>query len=224
MTLLFDFDGTLVDSMPTFASIMLKVLNDNNIKYGADVLKTITPLGYEGTASYFIDLGMPFKVDQLLEIMNRNAIDEYTNNIDAKRNVVQVLRQLRSAGVPMSVLSASPHSMMDPCLRRLGIYDVFDRVWSSDDFSTTKTDPNIFLSAAEALNCKVEDIIFFDDNLNADMTAKSAGMRVCGVFDESSREYTEEIKAVSDYYIYDFSELPELPSLMDKGKSVERST
>ena len=53
----------------------------------------------------------------------------------------------------------------------------------------------------------VENILFLDDNYNADKTAKTAGMKVCGVFDSSSAEYVDEIKGVADYYIYGFSEL-----------------
>ena len=49
-TWLFDFDGTLVDSMPTYVSVMLRILNENNMSYGSDIVKIITPLGYVGTA------------------------------------------------------------------------------------------------------------------------------------------------------------------------------
>ena len=45
-TYLFDFDGTLVDSMPTYVSVMLRILDENNIKYSSDIVKIITPLGY----------------------------------------------------------------------------------------------------------------------------------------------------------------------------------
>jgi beta-phosphoglucomutase-like phosphatase (HAD superfamily) len=49
-TYLFDFDGTLVDSMPTFISGVLKELDKNNCVYGEDIIKIITPLGFNGTA------------------------------------------------------------------------------------------------------------------------------------------------------------------------------
>ena len=61
--------------------------------------------------------------------------------------------------------------------------------------------------AAERLGTTVDQVLFLDDNLNADKAAKAAGMRVCGVFDESSREYIQEMKEATDYYIYDFTEL-----------------
>ena len=80
-------------------------------------------------------------------------------------------------------------------------------MWSCDDFNTTKADPKIFVRAAEKMNTTVEDVLFLDDNLNADLTAKSAGMMVCGVYDQSSADYVDQMKAAADFYIYDFEEL-----------------
>ena len=54
---------------------------------------------------------------------------------------------------------------------------------------------------------RVEEVLFLDDNYNADKTAKESGMAVCGVYDKSSEEYTEDIKKMSDFYIYNFKEL-----------------
>jgi HAD superfamily hydrolase (TIGR01509 family) len=96
---------------------------------------------------------------------------------------------------------------LDACLKRLGIFDWFDNVWSCNDFGTTKADPNIYRAVAERLDEPIENILFLDDNLDADQTAKSAGMTVCGVYDASSEEYTEQIKAVTDFYITDFTQL-----------------
>ena len=204
---LFDFDGTLVDSMPAYAATMIRVLEENNVKYPADIIKIITPLGYIGTAEYFMQIGLNKTKDEIIEIITTYLSNEYENNIPAKSNVIPVLKTLKEAGADLNVLTASPHNMLDPCLKRLGIYDLFTNVWSCEDFSTTKADPNIYVMAAEKIGTTVEQVLFLDDNYNADKTAKAAGMKVCGVYDLSSDEYTEEIKAVSDYYINDFSEL-----------------
>ena len=67
---IFDFDGTLVDSMPTFSSVMLKILDEFQIKYQPDIVKIITPLGYEGTAKYFRTLGIGLSVEELLKKIN----------------------------------------------------------------------------------------------------------------------------------------------------------
>ena len=208
-TYLFDFDGTLVDSMPSYVSVMLRILDENNIKYEKDIVKIITPLGYVGTAKYFKDLGLSLSEEETVSLMNRYAYDEYAYKIPAKSNVVSVLEKLKKSGANLNVLTASPHKVLDPCLKRLGIYELFTNVWSCDDFATTKADPKIYTEAAKSIGQPVENILFLDDNYNADKTAKAAGMKVCGVFDESSAEYVDDIKAVADHYIYDFSELLE---------------
>ena len=206
-TYLFDFDGTLVDSMPTFVSVMLKILKENNVPYGDDIVKIITPLGYAGTARYFNELGLDMPVEEIVTLMNAYATEEYKYHIEAKKNVIQTLKQLKEDGAQLNILTASPHSMLDPCLKRLGIYDIFENVWSCDDFNTTKANPDIYRMAAEKIGKPVCEILFLDDNYNADKNAKSAGMKFCGVFDNSSADYVDEIKSVSDHYIHDFSEL-----------------
>ena len=209
-TFLFDFDGTLVDSMPTFVSVMLRILNENAIAYTSDIVKIITPLGYNGTAEYFRKLGLDMPTEEIVSLMNTYALDEYTHRINAKNNVIQTLKKLKEDNADLNILTASPHSMLDVCLKRLGIYDLFTNVWSCDDFNTTKADPKIYKMAAEKIGKPIEEILFIDDNFNADKTAKLSGIKVCGVFDSSSEDYITEIKRVADYYIYDFSELLEL--------------
>ena len=207
-TYLFDFDGTLVDSMPTYVSAMLKILDENNISYDDSIIKTITPLGLNGTSEYYINVMRLNKTkEELIASMKEYMLDAYKNTIPAKENVISVLNELKKRGDSLNVLTASPHATLDACLKRLGIFELFDNVWSCDDFNTTKADKNIYIMAAQRLNKRVDQIWFLDDNLNADMTAKAAGMMVCGVFDESSKDSTDSIKAITDRYIYDFSEL-----------------
>ena len=209
-TYLFDFDGTLVDSMPTFISAMLRILDEDGIPYGPDIIKIITPLGLKGSAEYYIQLGVKMPKDQLVARMEDYMKDGYFHHIPAKSNVIDTLKVLKDRGDSINVLTASPHITLDACLKRLGIFEWFDNVWSCNDFNTTKADPEIYRMAAARMGKRVEEVLFLDDNYNADKTAKAAGMLVCGVYDESSKDYVDEIKSVSDHYIYDFAELPAL--------------
>lgn len=210
-TYLFDFDGTLVDSMPTFAGLMLRILEEHGVVYPENIIKIITPLGFIGTARYFVEnLGLKKTEDELIKLMHAYAIEAYTHSVPAKKHVVEVIKQLRERGDSLHVLTASPHATLDPCLKRLGIYDLFTNVWSCEDFGTSKADPNIYRMAAEKIGARVEDVMFLDDNYNADKTAKEAGMQVCAVYDDTSAEYEAEMREVADYYIYDFSELIDL--------------
>lgn len=208
---LFDFDGTLVDSMPTFCSCMLRILDENHISYPADITKIITPLGLSGTAEYFIQqLGLDMDKNQLMDLMMEYMKQAYFYTIPAKANVEQVLKELKSRGASLNILTASPHMTLDACVKRLGMWELFDNIWSCDDFETTKADPDIYRRVAQRLGTTVENVLFLDDNINADKTAKAAGMQVCGVFDPSSEDMVEQMKAVNDYYIFDFKELLDL--------------
>lgn len=204
---LFDFDGTLVDSMPVYIGAMLRILNENQVPYGEDVVRIITPLGINGAAEYFRTIGLKLSVEETAHLAKEYMLEGYLHQIPAKSNVEQTLRELKSRGARLNVLTASPHITLDACLKRLGLFELFENVWSCEDFNTTKADPAIYRMAAERLGVAMEEVLFLDDNLNADLTAKEAGMRVCGVYDDSSAEYAEEMKAACDYYISDFSEL-----------------
>ncbi|MBE6973509.1 MAG: HAD family hydrolase [Ruminococcaceae bacterium] len=205
---LFDFDGTLVDSMPTFCSCMLRILDENHISYDDSIIKIITPLGLNGSAEYFINnLGLNMGKEQLVLLMKEYMLDAYFHTIPAKKNVPEVLKALKAQGASLNVLTASPHITLDACLKRLGMWELFDNIWSCDDFNTTKADPQIYVRAAEKMNANLENVLFLDDNLNADQTAKAAGMQVCGVYDESSKDYVDQMKAATDFYIYNFQEL-----------------
>ena len=207
MTYLFDFDGTLVDSMPIYIDTMLQILEDFDIDYPEDIVKIITPLGTQGTADYYIELGVPLTREEIIERMGRGMVEAYFTRIPAKEGVIETLRVLKDRGDRLNVLTASPHITLDACLKRLGIFDWFDHVWSCDDFATTKADPEIYKQAAGKMGVSVGDVLFLDDNLNAIRTAQTAGMQVCGVYDASSAEYTEEMKQVSGRYIENFKEL-----------------
>ena len=209
-TYLFDFDGTLVDSMPTFVSVMQRILDENGVPYGDDLIKIITPLGLNGTAEYFLSIGLKMSKDDLTRTMGEYMLDAYWNHIPAKEHVIPVLRQLKEQGASLNVLTASPHITLDGCMKRLGLFELFDNVWSCDDFATTKADPEIYRQAALRLGVPVEDVLFLDDNVNANKTAKQAGTQVCGVYDASSKDCIDQMRQVTDHYIFNFTELLEL--------------
>ena len=207
MTYIFDFDGTLVDSMQQWSSKMLNVLDSNNITYPPDIIKTITPLGDRGTAEYFRSLGVKMNVQEILDLMDRYAMHEYEFNIPAKPYVAETLSRLKSAGHSLNVLTASPHKMLDICLNRLNLSAFFDNIWSCDDFAYTKSQPEIYIETAKRLNVPTGECIFADDNYNAVSAAKAAGMITIGVYDASSAESETQMRKLCDKYILNFREL-----------------
>ncbi len=195
--------------MPYFVRGMLAILDEHNIPYGEDIIQTITPLGMMGTAQYFKELGISLSIEEIIRKMGEKMVELYWYQVPAKDFVCDTLKTIKARGVSMSILTASPHITVDRCLERLGLWELFDHVWSCDDFGATKADPQIYVDAAERMGCSVSEVLFFDDNLGACTTAKEAGMNVCGVYDESSAEDEENIRNVADCYIKDVREILE---------------
>ena len=80
-------------------------------------------------------------------------------------------------------------------------------MWSCDDFCTTKSDPGIYLAAAERLGAAPSDVVFLDDNIIACRTAMAAGIYTVGIYDPSGESFTEELKRECDLYVTNLSEL-----------------
>ena len=139
--------------------------------------------------------------------MDKFALPKYANEIPVKEYVKEYLQKLKSEGKGIYLLTASPKIMFKPCLERLGLLSLFDEAWSCEDFSTVKSDPEIYSLAAKKIGLNVEEIAFFDDNIVALKTAKSSDMFTIGVYDETSKKDTAEIKKVSDIYINSFKEI-----------------
>ena len=206
---LFDFDGTLADSMPTFVGVMLRVMRENGLTPAPDTVRIITPLGYGGTAEYFRSLGVKLPAEELVARMHELATEDYEQRIHLKEGVADTLRTLRESGCSLNVLTASPHGMLDPCLKRCGVYDLFDNVWSCEDFGRTKSDPEIYREAAGRMGVPIEQVTFVDDNLGACTVAKSAGAITVGIYDDSSAEAVEAMRARCDGYVFKLAELIE---------------
>ena len=204
---LFDFDGTLVDSMPYWAESMLRVLDNHGVSYPTDIIRTITPLGLIGTARHFISLGLDMPEDKILEEMASYLTPVYCDVVPEKPFVRECLTMMREKGIGLHVLTASPHRWLDPCLLRLGMLDLFDNVWSCDDFGTGKTDPEIYRAAARRIGAPISDVTFLDDNIGADRTAKSTGMPVIAVYDLSSASDEAAMRDLADAYIMSFAQL-----------------
>lgn len=206
---IFDLDGTLIDSMTQFPKANLRVLEEEGITPPEDVVNIITPLGYRGAAEYFINtLGVKASCpEEIMKRVESYLIDDYTNNIPLKPFVREYVEKLKKEGCKLYVLTASPHACTDPCLKRNGIYELFDTVWSSDDFGITKANPQIYRDAAERIGCEMSDIMFYDDNFTALETAKKAGLATTGVYDPASDDFKDGIVATADIYINSFEEL-----------------
>jgi len=207
MFYLFDFDGTLVDSMPFWAGTHIKALTENGIPCPENYAQIITPLGNVKATELAVSLGVKATVEEHLKKVNAELYRGYTTEIELKSTVREVLLALKAAGHSLNVLTASPHLYVDPCLERLQVAKLFDQIWTIEDFDRTKDDPVIYHMAAQRLGTSVENCIFVDDNLTAITTAKQAGMKTIAVYDSLSETFAERMKETADRYVWDFAEI-----------------
>lgn len=205
---IFDFDGTLADSMPCWSEKMLNILQSQGVDYPPDIIKRIAPLGDMGTATYFREeLGVTLSFAQMQQMMDAFALPKYRDEIVLKPGVEEFLRSSKARGIRLCVLTASPHKMVDPCLKHNGVWELFDQVWTCEDFGMTKSQVQIYTEALKRIGAQACDCAFFDDNLTAIETAAKAGLYTVAVYDATGEAFAPQLKAAADRYIRSFAEL-----------------
>ena len=204
---IFDLDGTLVDSMSCFRRGILQVLDEDGIPYGPDMADILTPLGYTKSAQLYQTMGVRGTVEEIVSRIQTNLHHQYAHNIRLKSGVDAYLRKLKSEGCGLCVLTASPHLVTDVCLQHNGVYDLFDHVWSVEDYGMSKGETRIYDTVTERLGCDKADIRFYDDNLSACTTAVKAGWYTLAVNDGQNEDLTARLKAAAHGYVADFADL-----------------
>ena len=204
----FDFDGTLVDSMGYFSQGMLDVVKALGVDYPEDVINIITPLGYQKTAEYFQNvLGAKEPLETIYRMMAESLVYQYTYNVKTKPYVKEYLQKLKNEGCRLFVLTASPHLVLDVCVERNGIAPLFETLWSTDDFGLNKAGTELFYKLAERIGCAPGDIAFYDDNVTAVKNSHKAGLEAVAVYDPSNDAFIDEIKLSCDKYVKSYSDL-----------------
>ena len=204
----FDLDGTLVDSMPSFTRGILKIADDAGLTYDGELIKILTPLGYTKSAEYYVrELGVPDTVENIVHRIEENLLYEYTNNIVTKPGVVEYLTRLHAEGARLFVLTASPHLVTDVCLKKNGIWKLFEQVWSVEDFGLSKSDTPLFFEVAKRIGCERGDVHYFDDSLIALANAKRSDYRTYAVYDAQTPDEVERMKREHDVFVASFCDL-----------------
>ncbi len=205
---IFDLDGTLVNSMPRYTAGMYAVLDRRNISYEPDLIKILTPLGYTKSAEYYRDrFGLTETVEELVREMVEILVYEYANNIKLKPGVADYLQRLKKEGAALYVLTASPHLVTDVCLKNNGVFELFDTVWSVEDFGLSKSGTELFYKVAGVIGCETEDVEFFDDNLTALENCTRSGMKSYAVYDGQNEEDVTKMKEIGDVFVASFEDL-----------------
>lgn len=204
----FDLDDTLVDSWSRFDGAMLPVLDEEGITYDREeMIAKMHPQGVPPTAALFCEMGVPGTVEEVTRRLEVGMYREYAERIRLMPGTEAYLRRLREQGVRLFVLTASPHSITDPCLRNNGVWDLFEQVWTVEDYGMGKSNPELFVRVVGDIGLPADEILYYDDNPVAVVNAAASGMQVCGVLCPHTPQNAAKIPEVAEKYIASFEEL-----------------
>ena len=205
--LIFDLDGTLIDSNGIWVEVDKTFLSRRNAPY--------TPEYYQGVAHTILQNCAVFTKEYLhLEESCEEIIAEWMElakdayrSVPLKPYVREYLERCRSAGHRMAIFTACvpEHCRTALACHRLEPY--FERIIYAQELGVDKKSPEIFRKAAALLGVRPKDCVLFDDSLSACRGAKAAGMTVVGVQDLVFQNAEPDLRELCDQYISGLQEL-----------------
>jgi len=172
---IFDCDGTLVDSEPLARTAWERALARHGYAVTDADLDASVGLPYARVHTYFAErVALPEAAafwPGLAEELFRLIDSELVTFPDA----VGAARELRARGIPVAVASSSPRERLDRTLGRAGLLDAFDVTVAGDEVARGKPEPDMFLAAAERLGAAPEECVVIEDSA----PGVAAGIAAC---------------------------------------------
>lgn len=210
--LLFDMDGTLVDSNGVWIQVDLDFLSRRGLQatdeYTHFVSHSIFPVAAQYTKDYY---HLPDSPQAIMDEWMGSAREAYTHHIPLKPHVRPYLEQCRARGEGMALVTASVPELCRACMDRHGLTPFFSHLVFAQELGLEKRDPRAFLAAAEQVGAVPADCTVFDDAPANCAAARAAGMRVVGVYDPAFAHARGEMEHICHRYLMDFGELLEQP-------------
>ena len=205
---IFDLDGTLVDSMWVWKQIDIDYLGKYNIPYPADLQKNISGMSFCETAVYFKNnFAIPDSVEEMMDTWNRMAFDSYQNKVKEKPGALEFLQWMKDHGIKMGIATSNSEVLVEAVLKARGLDGYFQAVHTGYEVERGKPAPDIYLLVAKSLGVSPEKCLAFEDIPEGIMAADAAGMEVCAVEDAFSAHLRERKRDLSQYYIRDYRDI-----------------
>lgn len=207
---IFDLDGSLVDSMWMWREIDIEFLGARGMELPEDFQQKIEGMSFTETALYSIErFGLTESVEELKEIWNGMALDKYSHEVGFKPGAEHFLKHCKALGIPMGIATSNSRELVQAVSDSLGLDKYIDVVVTACEVNRGKPAPDVYLKAAEKLNVPPKDCLVFEDVPAGILAGKNAGMTVCAVEDIYSLDLTEEKRRLADYYITDYIQVLE---------------
>ena len=204
---IFDFDGTLVDSMYIWDTIGEDYLRSLGKEPHEDLKETFMTLTLEEAAEYYrTHYGVTLSVKEIVDGVNTMVEGIYRTRVALKQGVADFLAQLKDNGTRMCIATVTDRYLVEETLDRLGILQYFSEIFTCAEVGYGKDKPIIYRKALEHLGTTKNETYVFEDSLFALKTAKADGFTTVGVYDRHENRQ-DNLKNLADYYIVDFADL-----------------
>ncbi|MDO5015081.1 MAG: HAD family phosphatase [Clostridia bacterium] len=209
--IIFDMDGTLLDSMHVWINLADDMLKKLGITPKEQIYDIASVMSLKEAAEYFIDLyNIPKSVDEVLDMIHKHIEDFYFNKVQTKENAKEVLTYFSEKGVPMSVATLTNKHYTVGALKHCEIFDFFHPILTCGEIGHYKTEPNIFYECAKIMKTEPENTFVIEDSLYAIKTAKKYGFITVGIADKNAEKDREKIKKEADFFIENLTELKDV--------------
>ncbi len=206
---IFDVDGTLIDSMWVWKRIDDLFLEKYHLEEPEGFHEGMEGKSYSETADYFLELfpTLPHTRQELEDEWTEMAYEIYTTQMELKKGAFEFIQELKDKGIKLGIATSNNRELAEGTLRHCKILDMFDSVWTSGEAKAGKPDPAVYLCVAEALQIAPENCLVFEDIPMGILAGKNAGMKVCAVHDVDSINQEDKKRALADYYIQDYDDI-----------------
>ncbi|WP_281425999.1 HAD family hydrolase [Crassaminicella profunda] len=202
---IFDLDGTLVDSMWIWKQIDIDYLGKRGIALPEDLQKIIEGMSFTETANYFKErFKLEDDIDEIKDEWMKMTRDYYENKIPLKIGVHPLLMKLKNKGIKIGVGTSNARELAEVVLKKNNIIEFFHTIRTSCEVKKGKPNPDIFLKVAEDLGVTPDKCLVFEDTYAGVLAGKRAGMKVFAVADETSYLYKDDISSLADEYLEGF--------------------
>lgn len=207
--IIFDIDGTLVDSMHVWTDIDDIFLEKYHLEEPENFHEGMEGKSYSETAQYFLDLfpELPHTKQELEDEWHEMAFEIYTKELQLKKGAYDFIVDMHKAGIKLGIATSNSRDLAEGLLMNTGVWQYLDAVWTSDEAKAGKPAPDVYLKVAESLGVKPERCLVFEDVPNGILAGINAGMKVCAVEDPFSKPQEERKKELADYYIQDYDDI-----------------
>ncbi|MGN0930749.1 MAG: HAD family hydrolase [Thermoguttaceae bacterium] len=203
---IFDFDGTLFDSMYVWQLAGELFLHARGKEPSPTMRSAVRSLSVEQAALYFKrEYNLNETPEHIVSEIYKGVEYYYRNEIQPRIGVREFLEELRARGIRMCIATASQKELVGAALVRNHLDSYFEKIFTCSEVGHGKDEPDIFRSALEYFGGMREDTVVIDDSLYSIETACRDGFLTVGIFDQSELNQ-DLLKEKSDCYLLGFED------------------